>query len=97
MAKAFEVGWRAPRAGTLSNLHVLHTTPGGNGNTITYTLRVAGVDTAAVVPLASSSSNGADTTNSAAVAAGDLVSIRVTKAASVGASPRGIVVTADFS
>lgn len=94
MAPVVEVGWRAPRSGTLRDLYVRHGTPLGNGNIITYTLRVAGVDSTVLVALASTGGAGQDTTNSVSVNAGDLVSIKVTKASGVGASPRDIVVTA---
>lgn len=96
MAPTIEIGFRAPRDGTISNLYVRHGTPSGNGGIITYTLRVAGVNTGVAVALASTGSLGQDTVNSASVNAGDLVSIRVTKAGGIGTSPRDVNVTATF-
>ena len=96
LAETNESGFRAPRAGTLKNLHVRHKDPKGNGNNIVYTLRVAGVDSTVIVTLPSTSLIGSDLVNSIAVSAGDLVSVKVTKALGIGQSPRNVTVSAEF-
>jgi len=96
IAETDEVGFRVPRAGTIRNLHLRHQTPAGNGGTITYTLLVNGVASSVTVGLASTGTNAADVANSVMVSAGDFVSIRVTKAASIAASPRNITATAEL-
>lgn len=88
---------RVPRGGTLRNLRVRHNTPNGNGNVIVYTVRINSVATAVTVSLASTSADGSDVTNTAAVAAGDLVDIEVTKAASVATSPDDVAATLELT
>lgn len=83
------------RPGTLRDLRVRHNVTAGNGNAIVYTVRVNGVATSITVSLASTSTAGADTANTAAVVAGDRVDVQVTKAASVGTSPSDIQVMLD--
>jgi hypothetical protein len=79
---------RIPRAGTLRNLYVQHNNPGGTGAVITYTVFVNGIATAITVGVASTTAQGADTTNSVVVAAGDRVRIVVTKVAAAGGGSR---------
>jgi hypothetical protein len=76
--------YRVARAGTLSEMRAHHNAPGGNGNTVTYTLTVNGVPTALTVSMASTAADGTDLANSVAVAAGDLLGIEVTKGAAIG-------------
>lgn len=97
LAEAFELGLRSPKTGTLKNLFIAHNDPKGNGNNITYTVRVAGVNSTIVAVVPSTTVNGSDTTNSVAVSAGDLVSIKVTKASVVGQSPRNVVATVELA
>jgi len=91
------VALRVPRAGVLRQLYLRHNQTAGNGNSIVYTVRVNGVASALSVSLASTSQNGADTSNSIAVAAGDYIDIEVTKASSVGTSPAAIVATLEYA
>lgn len=86
-----------PRGGTLKNLYIVHNTTAGNGNNIVYTVRVNGVTQTLAVTLASTSSSGSDTTHSITVAAGDLVDIQITKAASIGSSPSDVMATMEFA
>lgn len=97
LAQTAPVQIRAPRAMTIRNLYIRHNTPAGNGNNIVYTLRVNGVASALTVTLASTSNNGADTTRSVVVNAGDLLDIAVTKAASVGTAPTGVTATLEVA
>jgi hypothetical protein len=96
LAEVGELGFHVPRPGTLRNLRVVHNIPSGNGNNIVYTLRISGSDSVLKVTLPSTSASGSNTTNTVVVAAGDLISIKVTKASAIGASPRNIAVTAEF-
>lgn len=96
LAEVGETGLVVPRSGTIQNLRVRHNIPNGNGTLISYIVRVSGVDSTVKVDLASNVSTGSDTVNSVAVTAGDYVSVKVTKAASVGASPRNVAVTAEL-
>jgi hypothetical protein len=68
----------------------------GNGNTAVYTLFLNGVATALTVTLASNVTDGSDLVHTVAVAAGDLLSLEVTKAASLGTPPKNIIVSFEF-
>jgi hypothetical protein len=85
------VQFRVPKAGTLRRLRVRHNTGAGNGLAIVYTVRVNGVASALTVSMASTAADGSDLVNTVAVAAGDLIDIEVTKAASVGTSPADVM------
>ena len=87
---------RIPRRGLFRKMYVTHTTPAGNGNNITYTLRVNGIATTSVT-LASTASNAANTGASFNVSANALIDIEVTKPqGAIGTSPTGIMVTLEF-
>lgn len=88
---------RIQRAGALSSLYILHNGPAGNGNDIVYTVRKNGTPTALTVTMASTDSTGEDTSNSVSVAAGDLIDIEVTKAASIVTSPTDIIASMDLT
>lgn len=90
------VSLRAARAGTFSNLRVRHNLTGTGGN-LTYTLRVNGVDSVLTVTATAGSTGGNDLANSVAVAAGDLIDLRVTKAAAISNSPSDITATVEFN
>lgn len=75
---------RAPRAGTLKSLFLYHNNPVGNGNPIVYTVLVNNVATAITVTLASTGTNASDTANQVAVAQGDEIDLRASKAAGIG-------------
>lgn len=87
----------ATRNGTIRNLYVRQGNPDGNGNDITYTVRVNGAPTAVTVTMASTDSQASDTTNSVAVSEGDNIDIEVTKAASVGNSPDAVTAQVLFT
>lgn len=95
-ARTTEISFKVPRAGTMRNLYVHVNNTAGNGNNVVYTVRKNGADTALVVTLASTSADGNDTTDAVAVAQGDLLSLKVTKAASVGTAPTDVLVTLDI-
>jgi hypothetical protein len=83
VAPLIEITMRAPRACTLRNMFVQHRVGGGAGVMITYTLRVNLVDTALAVPMLASATQASNVADSIAVAQGDQLSIKVTKAAVV--------------
>ena len=73
-----------PRAGTLRRFFVRHNTATGNGNNVVYTVMVNGVATAITVTLATGAiGQASDLVNTVAVAQGDRVSIRATKAVTI--------------
>ncbi len=69
---------------------IRHNKPSGNGNDVTYTLRVNNVATALTVTLASTDTS-ASTSATVAIASGDLIDIEITKAAGIANSPDDIV------
>jgi acyl-coenzyme A thioesterase PaaI-like protein len=96
VANTTAIPFAAPRAGTLRNMRVIHGTPAGNGLSIVYTVRINSVASTLTVSMASTASSGSDLVHTVAVAAGDLIDLEVTKAASVGTSPGSIVVSMEY-
>jgi hypothetical protein len=96
LAEVGELGFIATRSGELSNFSVYQNIPEGNGNTIIYRIRVAGVTTSLVVSLASTAFYKRNTTDVVSVTDGDLVSVLISKSSGVGKSPRNVVAAADF-
>lgn len=77
-ATEFHVYFVIPKAGTIRNMYVYTDGAPGVGQTYTFTLRVGLADTSVVATISGNASNSAsDTTHTAAVAAGDRVSIKV--------------------
>lgn len=71
----------APRAGTLRRLYVRHNTAGGNGNSVVYTVLINGAATGITVTIPSGAvGQVADLVNTAAVVAGDRISLQLAKA-----------------
>jgi len=99
LAQTVPVQIRASRAGTIRNLRVRHNTPGGSGSdaNITYTVRKNNAAQALTVVMLASASDGADTSNSFTVAAGDLIDITLTKAGSTSPAPRDVTATYEFT
>jgi hypothetical protein len=81
------VQFRLARAGTIRNLRVRHNVTAGNGNLISYTVRINNVVTLLSVSMASTAADGSDLVNSVVVAAGDLIDIEVTKGLDIVTSP----------
>lgn len=65
----------APVAGALRNLRVHLGTAPGTGENVVLTVRVNGADTGITVTIANTDVAGSDTTNTAAVSAGDRISV----------------------
>lgn len=90
------IQYRVPFAATLKNLRVRHNTTAGNGNAIVYTVRINSVASTLTVSVNSTTADGSDVTHTPTVAAGDLIDIEVTKAASVGTSPGDIMASLEI-
>ena len=91
-AQATEIQIAMPRAGTLRNLR-LKCTGGSNDATYTYTLRVNGESSAVTFTVAGGATSGSDTTHSVSAAAGDLVSVQITKSATPATTVKNVSVT----
>jgi hypothetical protein len=96
LAPTTAIQWRVPFNGTISLMRVHHGGTAGNGNAIVYTLRKNNAAQSLTVSLASTAADGSDLANSVTVAAGDLVDVEVTKAASVGTSPSDITCSVQY-
>lgn len=91
-------GFGAPRAGTFRNLFVRHNLTNGNGNSITYTLRVNGVLTALTATLATGAvGQASDLANSVAVVQGDLIEMVRIIPALVGSAVQNAIISAQFN
>lgn len=90
-----EIQWTATRAGTIRNLR-LHCTAGTGGNLNTYTVRKNGVNTTLTFTINNATGSGSDTTHSFTVAAGDLISIQVTKDVAPTTPQTNIILAVEF-
>jgi hypothetical protein len=91
-------GFVAPRAGMLRNLFARHNIAAGNGNAVTYTIRLNGVATALTVNLATAAIGSAgNTVNTVAVAQGDLIELLTIKAVAIGSGVLDAMVTCQFN
>lgn len=88
--------YRMPRPGVLRNFFVRHNAPAGNGLDVVYTVRLNGIVTALTVALASTGSDGSDLVSRVVVALGDLIDIRVTKAADIVTSPAQVLASLEL-
>lgn len=85
-ASATEMQIPLTRPGTIRNLRVRVITAGTDAQTVTFTVRKNGVDQTLVATISNTATgNATDLSNSFSVAAGDLLSLKVTKAAIVTA------------
>ena len=87
---------RVTRAGTLLNMFVMQNVPSTSANDVVYTLLVNGVATALTVTIAGNVTTASDTTHSVAVAQGDELTLRITKAATVTPAVTEVFVTVEF-
>lgn len=96
-AGATEIQYVVTRPGTIRNLRVHITAAGTDNQTVTFTVRKNGVDTAIACTKANNSSGDtSDTTNSTTVVAGDLISLKITKAAIVTAGQTGLLASLEL-
>jgi hypothetical protein len=97
LASTTEIPVPIATAGVLRNLYVRHNVAVGNGNAIVYTVMVNGVATALTLSLVTGAvGQASDLANTVAVVAGDRVSIRVTKAASVGTAQTDVTASFEY-
>lgn len=82
-----------PANGTLRNLYIYHNGTAGNGNNIVYTVLKNSVATSLTITIPSTTQTASDTVNTVAIVAGDVVTIEITKAASIGSSPSDVYAT----
>lgn len=90
-AETTETAFRIPFACTLKNLRIRARVAGSGAATLTYTLVVNGTPSSLTVSMSNTSQDGSDLVNTVAVSAGDLISIRVTKSASLSSSPDDVM------
>ena len=91
------IAFAVPSAGTLQNFRIHCRTATGNGNPAVYTIRKNGVATALTISLASNATDGSDLAHTVAFAAGDLIDITVTKAATIGTSPADVMASVELA
>jgi Pectate lyase superfamily protein len=88
---AAEIQMAATRPGTIRNLRVQVAGAGTGSQTVTYTVRKNGADTALLTTINNTATGSAtDLTHSFTVAAGDLLSVSVVKAGVVAAGQTGV-------
>ena len=83
------------KGGYLTNFRVTQIGD-GNGNFVTYTLRLNGSLTTAIVSLASTSGTAGQANVKIYVSRGDYVDVEVTKGSSVGSSPKDVKFACSF-
>ena len=93
LAQTAVIQINAAYAGTLQDFYIRHNSPGGSGADITYTIRINSVASIITATLASTGTAVSDLVNTAAVVAGDLIDVEITKAGGVGAGPSDIACT----
>jgi len=96
VASTTEIQFRVWKACRIRNLRVKQTAASGAGN-ISYTLRKNGGNTGVVATFAMTSTQGNSGGASTTFAAGDLVSISITKTAVPGIAPMNVVVTIEIA
>ena len=91
--------WQAPRAGTLKNMYVNIGGVSSDADPIVYTVLVNGVAVGGTLTVSIPGTSGGDSdlVNTVAVAAGDFVDVRATKASSVSPDIDEVVVTMEFA
>lgn len=92
-AETTETAYRVPSAGTAQNMRVRARAVGSGAATLTYTLMVNGSPSSLEVAMSNTAQDGTDLVNTVLLSAGDLISIRVTKSASLSSSPDDIMVS----
>jgi hypothetical protein len=95
-ASSTEIQFAMPQARSLRNLRVRCVAGVGAAN-VTYTLRKNGVDTGQTVTISNTATGGVTGGGSVSFAAGDLVSVKVTKDAAPGTPQTGVEVTIEVA
>lgn len=96
-AETTETAYRMPAAGTAQNLRVRARVAGTGAATLTYTLMVNGSPSSLSVAMSNTAQDGSDLVNTVSLSAGDLISIRVTKSASLSSDPDDIVASLEVA
>lgn len=96
-ATTVEIRHTIPFDCTLQNLYVYHNVTGAGAQTITYTVMKNGVATALAATGAPGSASVSDTANTVSFSAGDEVSIRVTKSASLDTDPELVMASLEVT
>jgi len=86
-----EIGIPFLRAGVIRGIVVYHEMGAGNGNDIEYTVRINKSTKVLAVAIASTSTTPVIDLGEVDVVAGDVASVMVTKALTIGASPQNII------
>jgi pectate lyase-like protein len=93
VAGATELQVAVPRPGTLRNLEVFVLGAGTGAATVTFTVRKGGVDQALTTSISNTATGTVnDLVNSFTVAAGDLISVKITKSGAVAAGQTNVTV-----
>lgn len=95
-AQTTGIPYRSPRAGTYDGLRVRQNNPGGNGNDLTYALRVNGLPTVQTVTMASTDLDAGPVAAPVAVLAGDLIDLIITKPLSLGSGVNDVMASLEF-
>lgn len=85
-----------PRTGIIRNMRIQCTAGTGGGN-VTYTVRINGGNTTLASTFANTSTSASNTSNTATVTAGDLMSVRITKASAPVTGQSNIIITFDYA
>ncbi len=97
VAGATEIQIPVTRPGTLRNLRVQVTGAGTGAATVTYTVRVGGVDTTILATISNTATGAAsDTTHTANVVAGNLISISIVKSGAVAAGQTNVIASLEL-
>ena len=97
-ASATEIQFTVTRPGTIRNLYVQVATAGTGAGQVTFTVRKNGSDQTLTCGLDNTATGAAsDTTHSFTVVAGDLISIKVTKAGAVAAGQQDVTATVELA
>lgn len=94
-ASATEFKFAVPRACILRNLRISQTA-GVGGPTITYTVRVNGANTVVAATINVTSTGGSNVSSSRACAAGDQISVQITKNGVPATQPTNCIVTLEI-
>jgi hypothetical protein len=97
IATATEIQMPITRTGTIRNLRVQVATAGTTAETVTFTVRIGGVDTAITTTIDNTATGlVTDLVNTAAVVAGNLVSISITKTGIVVAGQADVIASLEL-
>jgi hypothetical protein len=98
VADATEIQVPITRPGTLRNLRIRVATAGVTAGLVTFTVRKNAVDTAIVATIDNAvNGNTSDLVNTTTVVAGDLISVRITKAGAVATGQAFVYATLELS